>query len=92
MKNKLWVNLTTAPRDQVEACFLQQRDEIMMRIIRFQGEMESYNSERFSDNPIIVSMDFTEQLDKYLGMEEADKRHLYNKAFDTLMELESGAE
>jgi len=86
---QVWIDMTKAPREQVKACFEQQRDEIMMRIIRFQGEMESYNRERFEDNPIILSLDFTDQLDKYLGADEAEKTELYNKAFDYLMALET---
>lgn len=51
--------------------------------------VESYNENRFPDNPIIIPMDFTAQLDKYLGLDSKEKLRLYNRAFDTLMELEN---
>jgi hypothetical protein len=82
--NRVWVDMTKAPRETVEQCFIAQRDEIMARIIRFQGEMDSYNRNRFAEDPIIVGMDFTAQLDKYLGTSEEEKIRLYSRAFDML--------
>ena len=89
MKDKMvWIDMTKAPRDQVEQCFLGQRDEIIARIIRFQGELQSYNENRFIDNPIIMSMDFTEQLDKFLAHDDEDRSRLYARAFDLLRAIE----
>lgn len=86
---QVWVNLMTAPRDKVESCFMQQRDEIIARIIRFHGELESMNTNRFPNEPIKLDLDFSRQLQTYMNADNTTQVALYNKAFEFLRGIES---
>jgi hypothetical protein len=85
----VWVDLTKCDRETAVKCFEQQRDEVMARVVRLQGELQSINEDRFEDNPIILSMDFTEQLDKYLGCEQEEQIRLYNRALQIIKSSEN---
>lgn len=80
----VYVNLQTCDRETAIKCFEQHRDEVIARVIRFQGELQSINEERFAEHPIILSMDFTEQLDMYLGCEPTEQVRLYNRAVEII--------
>lgn len=83
-KGEVWINMTTAPRDQVESCFVSEREKILARIIALRNDFESYNENRFPDNPIEIDLHFDIRVDYIFSRPDAEKTPLINRAHELL--------
>lgn len=55
----LWDDILTASRKHMEAALQQRRRQIVGDCVQLRTDADSYNDNRCKDNPIEISLDFT---------------------------------
>ncbi|HKZ53833.1 MAG TPA: hypothetical protein VJ123_00020 [Anaerolineales bacterium] len=58
----LWDDIRTAPRDHMEIAFKQRRHQIVGDCRQLKADVDSFNENRSSADPIQMSFDFTNDL------------------------------
>jgi hypothetical protein len=88
----VWINMQTAPRDQVESAFKNERDKIYAQIIQLDTEIRSANENRFPNDPIEIEMHFELQLGLLNALPQAEQTPIRNIAWDSIQKWQEAGE
>lgn len=58
----LWADIRTAPRKHMETAFRQRRGQILGECRQLKSDVDSYNQNALTSNPIPMSFNFTYDL------------------------------
>lgn len=79
----------TASKEDIETYFMQQRDQIMMQIVRLMAQLSIVNGQRFAEDPIILDIDFTRQIDGIVALPDEQRLEMFQAAIKQLHEIEN---
>jgi len=60
-----WIDTRTASRSECHTAFQTERARICRDITRLYTDVQSTNANRFPDDPIVISLDFREDLKEF---------------------------
>lgn len=88
----VFIDVRTASREHCEIAMIAERDDILMRVIRLAGEIESLNTNRFDDDPISLDLDFNRQLEGYRAKPLEERVLIFNAIAEALALKETAGE
>lgn len=61
----LWGDIHTAPREHMVVAFSQRRDQVIADCAQLKADIDSYNQNQNSGDPIQLRLDFTRDVREY---------------------------
>lgn len=63
-QQSLWIDIDEAPRPLIQKSFIKRRDGILGDALQLSLDMDHWNSVNSTEEPILIPMDFTEDVEE----------------------------